>query len=284
VVVAGTAIATIVAGSLLATRELTRETPRVATAVRVAVMPLRLGETSATSAAAKLISVDLTRSNRSGAQGQNVEIAGGTDVQRQLLADILARFPEVSLARVTIVPKIEGAETGVGLAIEGSGADPMLSDWEGMLLAGAFRDLSALRGLPHVLGLPPRAPVAPQASAEAAAALTARVRAAAAAAGSDVDWLLIYRPEGLAPAVVLRASDPASFLAHRLPAFLEALGDRWRDYDGTFVEVVDAKGAFVWASATNPLTSHGSVGTRPDLLGCGPIGNLFSTPPPCPVH
>ena len=31
-----------------------------------------------------------------------------------------------------------------------------------------------------------------------------------------------------------------------------ALGDRWRDYDGTFVEVVDEDGAFVWGAGTNP--------------------------------
>lgn len=212
----------------------------------------------------------------------NLELVGGTPAERRLLLQIVERLPGTALTRVEIVPATAGGDRGVTLRFAAAGGDGLRNDWEEMLVAGAYRDLARDEGLRPVVGFPPPSPVAAPAP-DARAQVQARLRAAASAAGAAVDELTISEPDGLAVLVVLRVPDPGPFLKHRLPVILDALGDRWRDYDGTFVEVVDEDGAFAWAAGTVSRTSHGSVGTRVGLEGCSPVSNWGPTAPPCPT-
>ncbi|HEV7566057.1 MAG TPA: hypothetical protein VGO31_08890 [Microbacteriaceae bacterium] len=116
-----------------------------------------------------------------------------------------------------------------------------------------------------------------------AAAAKQRFEEAAAKVGVTLDELTIYQPDGIAVATTLQSDDPASFLVHQMPTFLAALGDRWKDYDGTYVRVVDSSGTTVWESSTNGRISSGSVGFRQDLAGCSPVFDWGPTPPPCPA-
>lgn len=258
------------------------ERSQAAAPVHAAVASLAPGQTQATTGQATLISIGVRLSAR-GRQRENVEIVGGNGSQRDLLREILAEMPGNALTRVAIVDKVYRGEAGVGLDFDSAGGDPLRSDWEEMLAAGAFRDLSAQRGLTPVVGLPPASAVSSETSPDAAARLSTKLRLAAAASGATIERMSVYRVGGLAPAVLLRVQDPAPFLRDRLSRFLEAFGDRWRSYDGTFVEVVDANDRFVWGAGTNPRVSHGSVGTRPDLAGCSPVLSHGTTPPPCPT-
>lgn len=226
-------------------------------------------------------SIDMPRELGNRAK-ENLELVGGTPAERRLLLQIVERLPGTALTRVEIVPATAGGDRVVTLRFAAAGGDGLRNDWEEMLVAGAYRDLARDEGLRPVVGFPPPSPVAVPAP-DARAQVQARLRAAASAASAAIDELTISEPDGLAVLVVLRVPDPGPFLKHRLPAILEALGDRWRDYDGTFVEVVDEEGAFVWAAGTVPRTSHGSVGTRAGLEGCSPVANWGPTPPPCPT-
>jgi hypothetical protein len=245
----------------------------------VAVTPVGPGQSAARSTLIS-VNVPLAKDRR---RERPIEIAGADPGQERLLREILARMPTTSVVRIAVAAKVYRGEAGVGLDFTSTTGDPLRADWEEMLVAGAFRDGSARNGLTRVVGLPPASPITGDASPAAAERLVADLRQAASVSGATVDELSVYRPEALAPVVVLRVGDPAAFLERRLPGVLAALGDRWRDYDGTFVEVVDADGRFVWAAGTNPRVSHGSVGVRPDLAGCSPVLNHGTTPPPCPV-
>ena len=209
-------------------------------------------------------------------------VTGGTVAQRRLVEQILRGMPGHLISRVTIAPASYRGQTGVMLRFAGASPDSLRLDWEQMLLAGAFRDLSAQRHFARVIGFPPPSPLT--AARLTPRAVEKRLRAAAAEAGATVVTLRAYRPHGLAPLLVIRVdSDPAVFLKDKLPALLSSFGDRWRDYEGTFVEAVDADGAFIWAAGAAPRTSHGSVGTRAGLEGCSPVANWGPTPPPCPA-
>jgi hypothetical protein len=230
----------------------------------------------------KEVTINVLSAMNARAQNNNVEIAGGTSEQQDLLRTILSRMPDNSLTRVSVAPETRMGETGVGLAIEALPGDFPRSDWEKMLVASAFRALSADRGLPPVVGLPsPQAGYSP--TSETATEVEAKIRAAAGAAGAEVVQLQIYQPDGIAPAVILKVDDPGAFLKDRARAFLDASGNQSLNYEGMFIGVVDSNGAFVWETARNLLAMEGSVGTRPDLLGCSPIINLDTVPGPCPT-
>jgi len=223
-------------------------------------------------------SIDVPRAVGRGAAG-GVELVGGTAAERRTLRQIVEKLPESSLTRVEIVPVTSAGENRVTLRFAAAGGDPLRIDWQEMLVAGAYRDLARAENLRALVGFPPPSPV--RRPAVDTAKVQARLRSAVVAAGATVDKIAVGEPNGLAVLLILRVSDPAMFLKHGLPGVLDSFGDRWRDYDGTFVEVVDHDGAFVWAAGTAPRTSHGSVGTRAGLEGCSPIVNWGPTPPPC---
>jgi hypothetical protein len=257
--------------------------PRSATqAVAVSVAPTSR-DWSATGPAS-LVSIDVPATVGRDLR-PSAEISGGTAAQQALMRAILARMPDNLITRVEIAAKTAGSQSGVTLKFGSATTDAMRSEWEEHLLAGAFRDLSAEAGLPAVVGYPPPWPVDSTDTSDAAAALEARLRSAARSVHAHVVELAIYRPDGLAPLVVLgvpSSMSPAGFLEDELPKFLNAFGNRWRDYDGTFIEVVDHSQSFIWATGTAPRASEGSVGTRPDLAGCSPVADWGPTPPPCP--
>jgi hypothetical protein len=253
--------------------------------VPVSVARTGPGDTWRATAPASLVSIDVP-SAVGRALHPSAEISGGTSAQQALVRTILGRMPGNLITRVEIVTTA-GGQSGVTLRFTGTSSDEIRSEWEEHLVAGAFRDLSAEAGLPRVLGYPPPWPVTAAHAPDAAAALEATLRSAARSVQAEVVALTIYRPDGLAPLVVLgvpASTSPADFLRVGLPKFLSALGDRWRDYDGTFVEVVDHDQSFVWAAGTAPRASEGSVGTRPDLAGCSPVANWGPSPPPCPAR
>jgi hypothetical protein len=254
--------------------------------VAVSVAQTGPGNTWRATAPASLVSIDVP-ATVGRALHPSAEISGGTSAQQALVRTILARMPDNLITRVEIVATATGGQSGVTLKFAGTSSDEIRSEWEEHLVAGAFRDLSTAAGLPRVVGYPPPWPVNATHTPEAAAALEAKLSSAARSVQAEIVALRIYRPDGLAPLIVLgvpASVSPADFLEVGLPRFLSALDDRWRDYDGTFVEVVDHDQSFIWAAGTAPRASEGSVGTRPDLAGCSPVANWGPTPPPCPGH
>ena len=221
------------------------------------------------------------------------EIAGGSPAQQQLLRSILGRMPGNSLTKVAIVPQPfkdlsgERHENGVALEFTALPGDEARSDWEESILSGAFRDLSVEKGLPPVFLLSgPQTGYSP--TLETASEIEAKILTAASDAGAKVIQLQIYQPSGVgaAPAVILQVDDPASFMEHRLPGFLDAIGNSWLVYEGSYVEIIDGDGAFAWEYGTSSLAGSGSTGSRPDLEGCNPIHHGWLTvqgPPPCPA-
>jgi hypothetical protein len=271
-VVSAAVLIAIAVGTFVAIDRMSSGTEPAAAAVKVTV---------SSSNSSKHVLVNVSRAIQTRMQNGEAEIVGGTAEQRDLLQTILSRMPDNSLTRVSIVPMTRMGEVGAALDIAVLPGDLPRSDWERMLLSSAFRALSAERGLTPVVGLPSQqAGYSP--TGDTAAAIEAKIRAAAAATAAEVVQLQIYQPDGIAPAVILKVGDPGAFLEHRAQAFLNAIGNRWFDYEGTFIEVVDNDGGFVWSTGTNSLASETSVGTRPDLSGCNPISTHGLIPPPCP--
>lgn len=129
----------------------------------------------------------------------------------------------------------------------------------------------------------PPGPATPLPAATPQAVATARrtFEEAAAKIGVKLDELTIYEPDGVAASATLRSTAPAGFLKHEMPIFLAAIGDRWSDYDGVYLRVVDGSGSTVWETSTASRIMTGSVGSRVDLAGCSPVANWGGAPRPC---
>ncbi len=221
---------------------------------------------------------------------QSTDVEGGSEFQQALLREIVSGTRPTSIRKIVLVPSSRG-----GLTLEIHAPDRSLRTlWQGWLIAGAFRDRLKAAGHPTAISLrdgdsngaalPPELGVPPKAAKpEDVASARRTFRAAAAAIGSRLDELTIYRPDGVAVAATLESADPARFLVHQMPRFLAALGDRWADYDGTYIRLVDSSGSTVWESSTNARTPTGAVGVREDIAGCSPIANYGPTPPACPA-
>ena len=81
---------------------------------------------------------------------------------------------------------------------------------------------------------------------------------AAAKTGVSPDELTIYRPDGIAVAATLKSDDPASFLAHQMRPFLDALGDH-SNLDGTYISLAD--GSHLPFSDYSGLTDEVKIAT-----------------------
>lgn len=215
------------------------------------------------------------------------EIVGGTAGEQTLLRTIIAAM------QPTVIEKIEIVGNSNDIALHMTALDTSVRTlWEESLVAAAFRDraneagdnlsVSLFDGVRNGGPFPP-GPATPLPSAKPsdAAAAKQRFEQAAAKIGVPLDELTVYQPDGLAVAATLKSDDPASFLRHQMPTFLAALGNRWTNYDGTYIRVVDENGVTVWESSTNGRISSGSVGFRQDLAGCSPVEDWGPTPPPC---
>jgi hypothetical protein len=221
-------------------------------------------------------------------------IDGGTPAQQALLHSIIDAMQPNTIDKIHIVASgrnIVLRMTPVSLRM--TGVHSIRTYWEEALVAAAFRDrtntggpklaVAVENGADRGVIAPGPASALPTARPEDAKAARQRFKGAAAKIGVSLDELTIYQPDGVAVAATLKSGDPAAFLAHQMPMFLAALGDRWRDYDGTYIRLVDDSRTTVWETSSTGRISSGSVGSRQDLAGCSPVANWGRTPPPCPA-
>jgi hypothetical protein len=217
-------------------------------------------------------------------------VEGGTVAQRNLLGSILDRMQPNAIEKIVI------SATGVDISLRMTARDSsMRSLWEESLIAGAFRDLARATGRTVKVSLvngeasgvipPGPATALPNAKPGDVNGARERVESAAARIGVPLSALTVYQPDGVAVAATFQTNDAASFLVKEMPAFLAVLGDPWRDYDGTYIRVIDGSGSTVWEMSSAGRISAGSVGSREDVASCGPVQGWGPepSPPPCSV-
>jgi hypothetical protein len=268
IVVVAAALAVIAAGIFFGLSRTTGGTDLAAAAVRVKI-------------GSRTTVINVVRAMQARAQNESTEVVGGSAGQQALMREILSKMPNNSLTRVAIVPlKSPTGTDGVGLEFDALSGDLPRSGWEESLVIGAFRALAAVRGLPPVVMARPPQPADYVPSIKDPASIEAEIRSASAAVDAEVVQIQIYQPYGTAPAVILKVHDPAPFLLDRALSFTKAI----EQDEGSFVEVIDDSGAFVWMYSRNNLVSEGQTGTRPDLSGCNPIQVIgFGVTEPCPA-
>jgi hypothetical protein len=227
------------------------------------------------------------------APGRVPRIVGGTAAERTLVRQIVRAQATTQILQLTIVP----ATGGVGLRATLAGTarrvrNDILGDWETWIVGGAFRDRSAALGLRRVVlignqnesgratggrDLPRRPPAG-------LAAFRRRV-AAVAGPGARVVAVRVGDPDGYSAIVVLRVTDPASFLRHRLRGLeLRLAGLR---ADGTFLVVDERNGRVLYSEGGSERLSSGVAGPADRRYrGCIPnqmTGLAMASPPPCPA-
>jgi hypothetical protein len=214
------------------------------------------------------------------------EIGGGTPEQHRLLRAIVASMEPNAIRRI----ELASSSRAVTLRIEADSS--MRTLWQEALIASAFRDRSSRAGNDVEVSvadgqsmgvIPPGPSELPAARPGDTAKARQTFERAAQRSGAKLDDLTIYRPDGVAVAVTLSTTHPASFLVDQMPRFLAGVGDRWRDYDGVYIGLVDGSGRTVWETSTAARTSTGAVGSLRELAGCSPIAHHGPTPPACPV-
>lgn len=226
----------------------------------------------------------------SSAASADTEIVGGSDSQRMLLRSIIDATRPNTIEKITI-----GVQSTDFVTLQMQANDSSIRTlWQEGLVASAFRDRAkAARTETTVAlengdssGVIAPGPANPLPSAKQGDVARARqtFEAAAATTGVTLDELNTYQPDGVAVSATLKTDDAAGFLAHKMPTFLAEIGDRWHDYDGVYIRLIDSSDSTVWETSTIARTSSGSVGSRDDLAGCGPIGSWGPTPPPCPAN
>ncbi len=118
-------------------------------------------------------------------------------------------------------------------------------------------------------------------------ALAAQVERAAAASGARLVEVVVLAldEKRRGPVVTLEASDPATYLKHRLRGFLAAIGYFGDPHGFAFVELLDPQGRSAWRAGR--WLAGGMVGSRPELDLCSPIVHSQpysrTPPPPCPA-
>jgi hypothetical protein len=217
---------------------------------------------------------------------QPTETTGGTPEEQRLLRSIVASMEPNAVTRIELV----SSSRAVTLRMEADSS--MRTLWQEALIAGAFRDRSSLAGNDLEVSLEdgessgaitPGPSELPAARPGDTAKARQTFERTAQRSGANLDDLTIYRPDGVAVAVTLSTAHPASFLVEHMPGFLAGVGDRWHDYDGVYIRLVDGSGRTVWETSTAARTSAGAVGSLSELAGCSPIANWGPTPPACPV-
>lgn len=227
-----------------------------------------------------------------GAEASNstgtTEVVGGTASEQTLLRTILDGM------QPSVIEKVEITSSGNDVALHFTASPDRWNRaiWQESLIAGAFRDRANTSGNNITVliyggdsngAIPPLGRSLPSAAPGDAAAAKQLFQDAATKAGVSLADLTIYQPDGIAVSATLQSNDPASFLLHEMPRFLDALGTRLGSLDGTYISLVDGNDQTVWENSGNTRISEGSVGSRPDLAGCSPVSNWGPTPPPCPA-
>ncbi len=222
---------------------------------------------------------------------------GGSAAQRRVVTEVLcgmtatkAPLPHVAiLASPQIAPHSFSLRFTFTMPAEPtSAASPRVvawtyasdqASWQAAVIAGAVRDRSQRRHLPHVAGYDlyfaePAAKVVLQGQARIALPgwgdpegqgsgpprtlgrgvlpddrLQARLEAVAAQTQSQVT-VRVGHPLGEAPLVTVTAASPRALLAGPIEKYLTALGFAEMRYDGVLLAVLDAKGHPVWVAGT----------------------------------
>jgi hypothetical protein len=237
-------------------------------------------------------------------------ISGGSPSQHALLRRILEAMGPTAIRHITIKPpdRWHPFQPGdVMLVIRTLRTDRreenLLWEWQGWIVAGAFRDRSAVAGLPRVIALEERNGrrfggglrisnihhgVQSDATAAQAATFAGHLRRIVDQSGARLVRLHVARPDGLAASVIVQTGRPAWYLHHKMPTVLRQTADRFR-YDGLAWAVYDASGRRVFQMANASRFAAGAEGTIPSLIGCNPFGPgdiaaVNSDPPPkCPA-
>jgi hypothetical protein len=229
-------------------------------------------------------------------------ISGGTAAQRALLRGIARAQGTTQIVRLTISPvgrlwkpnRPEDVQLTATLAgPRGRGHDNPLGEWETWMVGGAFRDRSAVLGLPRVLvigddegaqratgGADPR-----RRPASGLAAFRRRVTAIAARSGARLVAVRVGDPDGYTAIVALQVADPVAFLRRGLGALNARLGSLHAD--GTFIVVYEPSGRTLDSEGGSLRLSSGLGGPAdPRYASCIPnrmSGLSIAPPPPCPT-
>jgi hypothetical protein len=198
-------------------------------------------------------------------------IAGGTEDQRELLAEIVAGIGPSLLEEASV----ESTAGGAALALETDG-EGLRAVWEAWLLAGAFRDGSHERGLPAVVSLelggagPTAIDGGPwQGQTSELRPLSRLILRAGDRSGAQPEEFGLLRPAGVVPAITWHTNEPARFLSEHVRAYLYELGDL-RRYEGFYVRVLDMRGELVWEWARSGRLGLETSRAAPGLEGCDP--------------
>jgi len=226
---------------------------------------------------------------------QRVQIVGGSAAQRHLLRRIVDSTRTTAITRITIAPPDRGWHPfrpgDVMLTIDVSGSrnprrEDLLAEWQGWVVAGAFRDRSAETGLPRVIALDEHVhgrfaggmrialihhDVHSHATQAQAEALRAQLRRIADRSGARLVRLRVARPDGLAATVIVQTDRPAWYLHHQMPAVIRQTAGRFH-YDGLAWAVYNRAGRRVFQMANASRLGTGAEGAIPRLAGCNPFG------------
>lgn len=232
------------------------------------------------------------------------EIIGASPKQREVLLEALAGLGPTAIREVEVSRPEPGwkpfDDRAIALAVRGR--DDLVTDWHAWLLGGEFEERSRELGLPPVSFLaagggetrldgpgPPE--VRPRMSSDEAREQAEEMVRIMRSAGAEVESISVLQPGRPAFDVRLRTGRPAKFLLDNPSLLWAAAGEPMKSgHAGSFVEVVDYAGRFVWHGAVAELGGSGEIiaeRARPDLEGCtaAPISRPPEyTEPPCPAR
>ncbi len=241
-------------------------------------------------------------------ESRGIETIEGTPDQQQLLESIVSEMGSTSIEIIVVRPPPGCPEdcpdpdkrSAAWLEVTLRAQDPpgsVQAYWEGLLLTGAFRDLSFAQGLPEVLGKTivlqdgsgvepgPETIIAQPAQhwleTSPREEIEALIRAGVRNVGLTVESVDFIRPAEDAVVVVARTDDPESTVARRDLVLQElagriAYGERPL-VEGIFLKILDGDGEPVTASAYSLRTGEG-LGWTDDALQAA-VEATTTTPP-----
>ncbi|HEX5556369.1 MAG TPA: hypothetical protein VFX13_01990 [Gaiellales bacterium] len=233
-------------------------------------------------------------------------VNGGSVSQRDLLQEILGRVDSRLFTQVELTPPPAGYDqfpatdgtwidfTTAAGGPSGSGPDALIASWEAMIVAGAYRDLSAAACVPASVGLSTsfvRADgtpadisggdgvLGPVPSSDPAdyteREITQTVESNIGQVGLHLDSIRFIEPNHLVPIVVATTQDPAGFVKHDY-SLQSLFGDVSR-YEGLCVEVLDTNGAPVEVVGVSNRIDQATRWIRPGLSSPS-AGDAYPSP------
>jgi hypothetical protein len=233
-----------------------------------------------------------------------IAVQGGSRRERDLLRTVARGMDRTTLQRISIGPvagrrPAESGGTAVPVTFTASPGPSVRRQWDEWIVAGAFSRRLLAAGMPaevdgssreggftarpRLKGQPDPKPLGRRQER----AVVNAIRAAARQSGGQVARLETHRPYGVAIALVIASSEPASFLKTKLRGLMESLDRQRSRLEGLYIAVLDEtrRLALEWGSWTrNPA---GNYWVRHDLAECSPIEQTAppgsDEPPPCPA-